>query len=58
MLQLRRLNKLYLNDVRLNFGTAQMDTTNDTTSDTARAMFHATGANEGQFIKDLYFSKE
>lgn len=58
MLQLRRLNKLYLNDVRLNFGTAQMDTANDTTSDTARAMFLATGANEGQFIKDLYFSKE
>ena len=54
MLQLRRLNRLAYNDLRLNFGTATIETTGDT----ARAMFLATGANEGQFIKDLYFTKE
>ncbi len=54
MLQVRRLNHLAYNDLRLNFGTATIETTGDT----ARAMFLATGANGGQFIKDLYFSKE
>lgn len=52
MLQLRRLNKLNHDGWRLNLGVATIDVG----SDTARAMFLATGAIEGQFIKDLYFT--
>ncbi len=53
MLQLRQSKKLDHNGYRLNLGTATIDTTSDST----KAMFLATGANEGQFIKDLYFAK-
>ena len=53
MLQLRQSKKLDYNGYRLNLGTATIDTTSDST----KAMFLATGANEGAFIKDLYFSK-
>lgn len=52
MLQLRRRHKLTHEGQRLNLGTATIDVGADTT----RAMFLATGATEGQFIKDLYFS--
>jgi hypothetical protein len=41
------------NGLHLNLGTATIDTTSDST----KAMFLATGANEGAFIKDLYFGK-
>ena len=54
MLQLRRRQKMAHEGYRLNLGTATIDVG----SDTARAMFLATGANEGQFIKDLYFTTE
>lgn len=53
ILQLRQSKKLEHNGYRLNLGTATIDTT----SDSSKAMFLATGANEGAFIKDLYFSK-
>ncbi len=53
MLQLRQSKKLDHNGYRLNLGTATIDTTSDST----KAMFLATGANEGAFIKDLYFGK-
>ena len=49
LLQLRRQQKTECEGHRLNFGTA-------TISETSRALFLATGATEGQFIKDLYFS--
>lgn len=52
MLQLRRLGKLTHDSWRLNLGVATIDVGSDTT----RAMFLATGATEGQFIKDLYFT--
>ncbi|CAN5258116.1 hypothetical protein BH18ACI2_BH18ACI2_21970 [soil metagenome] len=52
MLQLRRLSKLNHDKWRLNLGVATIDVGNDST----RAMFLATGATEGQFIKDLYFT--
>ncbi|MDQ3688287.1 MAG: hypothetical protein M3430_22205 [Acidobacteriota bacterium] len=52
MLQLRRLSKLNYDKWRLNLGVATIDVGNDST----RAMFLATGATEGQFIKDLYFT--
>lgn len=52
MLQLRRLSKLSHDGWRLNLGVATIDVG----SDSARAMFLATGATEGQFIKDLYFT--
>ncbi len=51
MLQLRRQNKLMHEGFRLNLGTATIEVTGDST----RAIFLATGATEGQFIKDLYF---
>lgn len=54
MLQLRRSGKLTYNNLRLNLGTATIDVGNDT----ARAMFLATDATAGQFIKDLYFSEK
>jgi hypothetical protein len=54
MLQLRRRHKLVHQGQRLNFGTATIDVGADTT----RAMFLATGATEGQFIKDIYFTAE
>lgn len=54
MLQLRRRQKMTHQGHRLNLGTATIDVG----SDTARAMFLATGATEGQFIKDLYFTTE
>ncbi len=54
MLQLRRSQKLVYQGHRLNLGTATIDVGSDTT----KAMFLATGANEGQFIKDLYFTAE
>jgi hypothetical protein len=53
MLQLRQSKKLEYDGYRLNLGTATIDTT----SDSSKAMFLATGANEGAFIKDLYFAK-
>ena len=53
LLQLRQSKKLEHEGYRLNLGTATIDTT----SDSAKAMFLASGANEGQFIKDLYFGK-
>jgi hypothetical protein len=53
LLQLRQSKKLDHDGYRLNLGTATIDTT----SDSSKAMFLASGANEGQFIKDLYFSK-
>lgn len=54
MLQLRRRQKMAHEGHRLNLGTATIDVG----SDTARAMFLATGATDGQFIKDLYFTTE
>lgn len=54
MLQLRRNHSLVHAGHRLNLGTATIDVGSDTT----RAMFLATGATEGQFIKDLYFTAE
>jgi len=54
MLQLRRRQKMTHEGHRLNLGTATIDVG----SDTARAMFLATGPTEGQFIKDLYFTME
>lgn len=54
MLQLRRSHNLVHDGHRLNLGTATIDVGSDTT----KAMFLATGANEGAFIKDLYFTAE
>jgi hypothetical protein len=54
MLELRRRHKLLHQGNRLNLGTATIDVGSDTT----RAMFLATGATEGQFIKDIYFTPE
>jgi len=54
VLQLRRRQKMSFDGHRLNLGTATIDVGSDTT----RAMFLATGATEGQFIKDLYFTTE
>jgi hypothetical protein len=54
MLQLRRNHSLVHDGHRLNLGTATIDVGSDTT----KAMFLATGATEGQFIKDLYFTVE
>jgi hypothetical protein len=54
MLQLRRSHSLVHEGHRLNLGTATIDVGSDST----RAMFLATGANEGAFIKDLYFAAE
>ncbi len=54
MLELRRRHNLVHDGHRLNLGTATIDVGSDTT----KAMFLATGATEGQFIKDLYFTAE
>jgi hypothetical protein len=54
MLQLRRQHSLVHDGHRLNLGTATIDVGSDTT----KAMFLATGATEGAFIKDLYFTAE
>jgi len=54
MLELRRQNKLTHEGHRLNLGTATIEVTGDST----RAIFFATGATEGQFIKDIYFVSE
>jgi len=54
MLELRRQNKLNYNGLRLNLGTSTIDVGGDT----ARVMFLATEATQGQFIKDLYFAKK
>lgn len=54
MMQLRRSQKMVFDGHRLNLGTATIDVG----SDSARAMFLATDANEGQFIQHLYFTKE
>jgi hypothetical protein len=51
MLMLRRQNQLVHEGYRLNLGTATIEVTGDST----RALFLATGATEGQFIKDIYF---
>ena len=54
MMQLRRSKNMIYQGHRLNLGTATIDVG----SDSARAMFLATDANEGQFIQHLYFTKE
>ncbi len=54
MMQLRRSQQMEFEGHRLNLGTATIDVG----SDSARAMFLATAANEGQFIQHLYFTKE
>ena len=54
MMQLRRSQKMVFDEHRLNLGTATIDVG----SDSARAMFLATDAIEGQFIQHLYFTKE
>jgi len=54
MMQLRRSGEMVFDGHRLNLGTATIDVG----SDSARAMFLATDANEGQFIQHLYFTKE
>lgn len=54
MMQLRRSQQMIFEGHRLNLGTATIDVG----SDSARAMFLATDANEGQFIQHLYFTKE
>lgn len=54
MMQLRRKQNMIYQGHRLNLGTATIDVG----SDSARAMFLATDANEGQFIQHLYFTKE
>lgn len=54
MLELRRQNQLTHEGYRLNLGTATIEVTGDST----RAIFLATGAIEGQFIKDIYFVSE
>ena len=54
MMQLRRSGQMIFDGHRLNLGTATIDVG----SDSAKAMFLATDANEGQFIQHLYFTKE
>jgi len=54
MLELRRQNKLNYNGLRMNLGTSTIDVGGDT----ARVMFLATEATQGQFIKDLYFAEK
>lgn len=54
MLELRRQNQLTHEGHRLNLGTATIEVTGDST----RALFLATDATEGQFIKDIYFVSE
>jgi len=54
MMELRRQKNMIYDGHHLNLGTATIDVG----SDSARAMFLATDANEGQFIQHLYFTKE
>ena len=54
MMQLRKNQAMNFDGHRLNLGTATIDVG----SDSARAMFLATDANIGQFIQNLYFTKE
>jgi len=54
MLELRRQHKLDHEGNRLNFSVATIDVGSDST----RALFLATSATEGQFIKDIFFSQE
>lgn len=54
MMQLRRQKNMIYRGHLLNLGTATIDVG----SDSARAMFLATNANEGQFIQHLYFTNE
>ena len=54
MMQLRKNQAMIFDGHRLNLGTATIDVG----SDSAKAMFLATDANEGQFIQHLYFTKE
>ncbi len=54
IMQMRRGQNMNYQDHRLNLGTATIDVG----SDSARAMFLATSAIEGQFIQHLYFTKE
>ena len=54
MMQLRRSQAMVFDGHRLNLGTATIDVG----SDSARAMFLANDASEGQFIQHLYFTKE
>ncbi len=54
MMQIRRSGQMVFDGHRLNLGTATIDVG----SDSAKAMFLATDANEGQFIQHLYFTKE
>lgn len=54
MLELRRQHKLDHEGHKLNFSVATIDVGSDST----RALFLATSATEGQFIKDIYFSQE
>ncbi len=54
MLELRRGRNLVHESHRLNLGVATIDVGSDST----RAIFLATSATEGQFIKDLYFTSE
>lgn len=54
MMQLRRQKNMIYQGHHLNLGTATIEVG----SDSARAMFLATDANEGQFIQHLYFTKE
>jgi hypothetical protein len=54
MMQLRKNQAMNFDGHRLNLGTATIDVG----SDSAKAMFLATDANEGQFIQHLYFTKE
>lgn len=54
MLQLRLKKRLVCEGCKLNFGTATIDVG----SDSARAMFFATDALNGNFVKDVYFAAE
>ncbi len=54
MMQLRKNQAMNFDGHRLNLGTATIDVG----SDSAKAMFLATDANEGQFIQHLYFTKD
>ncbi len=54
MLQLRQGRRMNFQSYRLNLGVSTIEVGADST----RAMFLATSATEGQFIKDLYFAQE
>lgn len=54
LLQLRQKRRMNYQNHRLNLGVSTIEVGADST----RAMFLATSATEGQFIKDLYFTQE